>query len=343
MLRLAIPSKGALEEGTDDLFQRCLIPIMREQSGRSYTASLRGISDVEITLARANEIPALISEGRVHAGITGLDLVREAEAAASEALEVLLPNLGFGRAELVVAVPKFWIDVTNIGDLVDVARETRIEHREALRVATKFDGLTRNFFASVGLTDYRIVHSLGATEAAPRGGTADIVVDLSSTGTTIESNGLKVLDNGTILVSTACLVVSSDPSLWSSEASARRFARIAGLVEAALRSDHSYRISIDLDEASGSAKSLLSMLRNPRESSSSGMHLVSGTISDLQLDEVLSAVEALGGVCTIQESGLVVDRRKSVVDEFLQSVDPSAALRTGAPSIDGEEWSSSHL
>jgi ATP phosphoribosyltransferase len=158
----------------------------------------------------------------VHLGVTGEDLVRETILDADKRV-LLIDNLGFGQANVVVAVPQAWIDVRTMADLDDVTTGFRAQHNRRMRVATKYINLTRTFFASHGVVDYRIVESAGATEGAPAVGTAEMIVDITTTGATLAANGLKVLDDGVILRSQANLVASKDAD-WSSEA--RETARV---------------------------------------------------------------------------------------------------------------------
>jgi ATP phosphoribosyltransferase len=143
----------------------------------------------------------------VHLGITGEDLVREM-IPQSDARVVLIGELGFGFANVVVAVPQAWIDVRNMADLDDVATAFRLKHERKMRLATKYANLTRDFFAEHGVVDYRIVESSGATEGAPAAGTAEMIVDITTTGATLAANGLKVVDDGIILRSQANLVAA---------------------------------------------------------------------------------------------------------------------------------------
>jgi ATP phosphoribosyltransferase len=154
--------------------------------------------------------------------VTGEDLVRESIADADKRV-AMIDNLGFGNANVVVAVPQAWIDVRTMADLDDVTTGFRAQHNRRMRVATKYINLTRTFFASHGVVDYRIVESAGATEGAPAVGTAEMIVDITTTGATLAANGLKVLDDGVILRSQANLVASRDAD-WSSEA--RETARV---------------------------------------------------------------------------------------------------------------------
>jgi ATP phosphoribosyltransferase len=149
----------------------------------------------------------------VHLGVTGEDLVREKIPDADRRV-VFVDALGFGHANVAVAVPQAWIDVHSMADLDDVAIAFRLKHERKMRVATKYVNLTRDFFSSHGITDYRIVESSGATEAAPAAGTAELIVDITTTGATLAANGLKVLDDGVILRSQANLIAAR-AAKWS--------------------------------------------------------------------------------------------------------------------------------
>ena len=158
-------------------------------------------------LLSASEIAASLARGDVHLGVTGEDLIREA-APELESRVALLKPLGFGFADVVVAVPHAWIDVSTMADLDDVCAAFAQRHRRRLRIATKYSQLTRGFFARAGIWDYRIVGSAGATEGAPAAGTAEAIVDITTTGATLTANGLKILDDGVILKSQAQLAMS---------------------------------------------------------------------------------------------------------------------------------------
>ena len=156
----------------------------------------------------SGEIAGALAGGEVHLGITGEDLIRETVPDSDEFKITLLQPLGFGFADVVVAVPRAWIDVTTMADLDDVCTAFRARHHRRLRVATKYLTLTRNFFARHGIADYRIVESLGATEGAPAGGLAEAIVDITTTGATLNANDLKTLEDGVILKSQAQLAAA---------------------------------------------------------------------------------------------------------------------------------------
>lgn len=212
-LVIAVPSKGRLQENAAAFFARAGLAVSQTRGARDYRGTLAGVPNVEVLFLSAAEIVAQLAAGTAHLGVTGEDLLRERVADVDERLELLAP-LGFGHATLVVAVPQSWIDVRTMHDLDEVADEMRARHGRPLRVATKYLNLTRRFFATAGVGDYRIVESPGATEAAPQAGTADLIVDITTTGATLAANGLKVLDDGVILRSEANLVASCEAK-WS--------------------------------------------------------------------------------------------------------------------------------
>ena len=180
---------------------------------------------VEVAYLSAAEITSSSGQGAVHLGITGEDLVREMIPDADSSV-VLIEGLGFGHANVVVAVPQAWIDVHSMADLDDVATAFRLKHERKMRVATKYVNLTRDFFSAHGITDYRIVESAGATEGAPAAGTAELIVDITTTGATLAANGLKVIEDGVILRSQANLVAARSGTWGASERdTARAIAR----------------------------------------------------------------------------------------------------------------------
>lgn len=207
-LVLAVPSKGRLMDQTADLFASAGMTLRKVGSERGYRGEIVGLEGVDVTYVSASEIASLLAAGRAHIGITGEDLIREQIADADERVTLLAP-LGFGRADVVVAVPAAWIDVRRMADLESASIVFQRVHGRRLRVATKYMNLTRRFFAAKGVTGYRIVESLGATEGTPAAGAAELIVDITTTGTTLKANGLKVLEDGVILKSQAHLVAST--------------------------------------------------------------------------------------------------------------------------------------
>ena len=203
-LLIAIPSKGRLQDNTTRFFAESGLDLVQGRGTRDYRGTLAGIEGVEVVFLPVAEIVGRLAEGLVRLGVAGEDLLREQTPDADRCVTLLTP-LGFGHANVVVAVPQAWIDVRTTVDLEDVAAIFHARHGRRMRVATKYTHLTRAFFADHGVTDYRIVESLGATEGAPASGSAELIVDITTTGATLAANALKVLDDGIILRSEASL------------------------------------------------------------------------------------------------------------------------------------------
>jgi ATP phosphoribosyltransferase len=227
-LILAIPSKGRLQEQVTNYLADAGLALKQVAGARDYRASIAGEPGIDVKLMSSAEIAASLGAGEVHFGITGEDLIRETVPDAQATIALLQP-LGLGSADVVVAVPRAWIDVASMADLDDVCTAFHARHHRRLRVATKYLALTRNFFAAHGIADYRIVESLGATEGAPAAGLAEAIVDITTTGATLAANDLKVLEDGTILKSQAQLAASLR-AVWKRDAlaaAARLTSRIA--------------------------------------------------------------------------------------------------------------------
>ncbi|MBV1708053.1 MAG: ATP phosphoribosyltransferase [Hyphomicrobiales bacterium] len=221
-LVLCVPSKGRLQENAHAFFARAGLDVVQARGARDYRGRLAQVPGVEIAFLSASEIVSQLAAGTAHLGVTGEDLVRESVPDADARLALLTP-LGFGHANVVVAVPQAWIDVATMGDLEDVASAYHARRGERMRVATKYVNLTRRFFAGAGVSDYRIVESLGATEGAPAAGQAELIVDITTTGATLQANALKILDDGVMLRSQANLVAALRAA-WTPQA--REAARI---------------------------------------------------------------------------------------------------------------------
>jgi ATP phosphoribosyltransferase len=204
---IAVPSKGRLQENTEAFFTRAGLPLVKPRGARDYRGTIAELPGVEVAYLSSSEIAGQLALGLAHLGVTGEDLVRELIPRA-ETQVVLIEQLGFGHANVVVAVPQAWIDVHDMADLDDVATAFRLRHGRKMRVATKYINLTRDFFARHGIVDYRIVESSGATEGTPAAGTAELIVDITTTGATLAANGLKVVEDGVILRSQANLVAA---------------------------------------------------------------------------------------------------------------------------------------
>lgn len=209
-LRLGLPSKGRLMEDSFGWFARRGISLGRAGNDREYLAR-SDWEGLEPVLLSAGEIPRELEAGRIHLGVTGSDLVREKVAAWEERVEALAP-MGFGQADVVIAVPRFWVDVETLDDLDAACAAFRRAHGHRLRIATKYHRLTRDFLRAHGVADYLLVDSQGATEGAVRGEAAEAIADITSTGETLRANGLKVLSDG--------LIHGSEATLFRSRAAA---------------------------------------------------------------------------------------------------------------------------
>ena len=214
-LTLAVPSKGRLMEQTTEMFARSGLTVRKVGHARGYRGEIEGLPEVEIAYVSSSEIAAALKNGSVHLGITGEDLIRE-NIADADMRVTFLKQLGFGFADVVVAVPVWWIDVATVADLEEAALPFRRVHGRWPRVATKYMNITRRFFAAKGFGDYRIVESLGATEGTPAAGTAELIVDITTTGETLRANGLKILGDGVILKSQANLIAANGAA-WTPE------------------------------------------------------------------------------------------------------------------------------
>jgi ATP phosphoribosyltransferase len=221
-LVLAVPAKGRLQENAEAFFARSGLALIKPRGARDYRGAIAGLDGVEVAYLSASEITTQLAAGAVHFGVTGEDLVREMIPDANGKV-VLIEGLGFGFATVVVAVPQAWIDVRTMADIDDVGTSFRHTHGRRMRVATKYVNLTRDYFSAHGIVDYRIVESSGATEGAPAAGTAELIVDITTSGATLAANGLKVIEDGIILRSQANLVAARGATWGAGE---REIARV---------------------------------------------------------------------------------------------------------------------
>ena len=203
LLRMAIPSKGRMEEQTLDFLATCGLKVNRPNP-RQYRATIPSMPGVEVLFQRADDVFAKVAEGSVDLGITGYDILREHQR-EDDSVVMLEKALGYGHCALVLAVPEGWIDVSGITDVAEISAEFRSVGKE-LRVATKSPNLTRQFFFDHGINYFSIVEGSGALEAAPALNAADVIVDLVSSGVTLRENKLKRVAGGTIVESQACLI-----------------------------------------------------------------------------------------------------------------------------------------
>lgn len=298
-LNVAIPSKGRLQEQALAFLSDAGLHVTQSRGARDYVAAFKGVDNVLVSLLSAAEIADELQAGRVHFGISGEDLLRE-HGQAEDRIHVV-EKLGFGRANVVVAVPRAWIDVSTMADLDDVASAFHLAHHRRLRVATKYVNLTRAFFARHGVAGYRIVESLGATEGAPAAGTAEAIVDITTTGATLAANELKVLDDGLILESQAVLAASLR-AVWSDAArqaaraileriAARALAKSAQIIR--VRMDHGVEAALPALERSLGAKIL------SRSAVGNGAGEASILIPDANLTTAIALLRGTGAQGTV--------------------------------------------
>lgn len=207
MIKLGVPSKGRLMEATFEWFGARGVALSRTGSDREYAGAVRGIDGVDLVLLSASEIPRELAAGRLHLGVTGLDMVCE-KLAHWDSQVVCLAELGFGHADLIIAVPDCWIDVVTLDDLDATAAAFRNVHGHRLRIATKYHRLVRDFLRHHEIADYLLVDSQGATEGTVKNLTAEAIADITTTGSTLRANHLRVLDDGLVLKSQATLFQS---------------------------------------------------------------------------------------------------------------------------------------
>lgn len=201
-LKLGVPSKGRLMDKTFDWFAARGITLSRTGSDREYAGAVDGIDGVSLVLLSAGEVPRELAAGRIHLGVTGEDLVREKLPLWEQQVESVA-QMGFGFADLVLAVPKAWVDVDTLDDLDAVAAQFRNTHGFRLRIATKYHRLVRDALREAGVADYQIIDSQGATEGTVANETAEMIADITSSGETLRANHLKILSDGLILRSQA--------------------------------------------------------------------------------------------------------------------------------------------
>jgi ATP phosphoribosyltransferase len=206
-IKIALPSKGRLKEESLKFFQSKNLRVINAFGERNYFFNVKNNNQIEGIYLHAKEIIERINDGTLDMGISGLDLLKEFPEIYSKNVKIV-QHLNFGFADLVVAVPKDWLDVQNMADLEEVSFEFKEKYGRRMRVATKYPNLTEAFFLSKGVSQFRIMPSLGATESYPFTGSAELITDITSTGSTLKANNLRVITDGSILKSSACLLVS---------------------------------------------------------------------------------------------------------------------------------------
>ncbi len=206
-VKLGVPSKGRLMEKTFEWFAQHGVMLSRTGSEREYAGAVAGVEGIDLVLLSAGEIPRELAAGRIHLGVTGTDLIREKLVQWDQKVEEVCA-LGFGYADLVVAVPQAWVDVDTLDDLDAAASAFRAEHGFRLRIATKYHRLTREYLRHGGVADYQLVDSQGATEGTVKNLTAEAIADITSSGETLRANHLKILNEEPVLRSQATLLRS---------------------------------------------------------------------------------------------------------------------------------------
>ena len=284
-LVIAVPAKGRLQENTEAFFARAGLALIKPRGARDYRGAVTDLPGVEVAYLSAAEIAGALAQGAIHLGVTGEDLIREMIPEIDKRV-VLIEGLGFGFANVVVAVPQAWIDVRSMADLDDVATAFRLRRDRKMRVATKYVNLTRDFFSAHGIVDYRIVESSGATEGAPAAGSADVIVDITTTGATLAANALKIVEDGLILRSQANLVAARSAAWGEAEREvARRILdRIAAQARAAAYREVRTRFPACNDALLAEAKERFGVVAPFGGPTSSGMltlHCPPATVYDL--------------------------------------------------------------
>jgi len=207
LVTIGLPSKGRLKESSLNYLEKNNLKLSSKGGDRDYFADFDNLPNAQVIYLHAREIIERLGDGTLDVGISGLDLLRESSNSLQKKIETL-KELDFGKADLVVAVPDDWIDVQTVADLEEVSFYFRDKKNSRLRVATKYPNLTNKFFATKGVTQYRLISSLGATETYPFTGSSEIITDITSTGNTLKANNLRILKDGFILKSYACVLGS---------------------------------------------------------------------------------------------------------------------------------------
>jgi ATP phosphoribosyltransferase len=339
-LRIAIPSKGEMETPTLAFLASAGLAVSRPNP-RQYAAHLPSVPGAIVHFQRANDIAGWVMDGSADLGITGLNNVEEARR-EQDSLIVIIPDLGYSGCELVFGVPDTWVDVSALGDLADLATDYRRQGRE-LRIATKFPRLTSDFLVRRGITHFSLVASQGAMEAAPSIGYADIIADLTSSGTTLRENHLKTIEGGTILRSQACLIGNrATLSASSSRLASTRI--ILELIEARMRASDFVRVTANIRGSSEEDVANL-IWRRPELAGLAGptVSRVYGQTAErwyavalvIRSDLTISAVEHLravgGSGVTVLPASYVFEDHSRCYLELLEALDQAVAVPASAP------------
>ena len=306
--RLALPGKGALESATLAFLTECGLKVNRSNP-RQYLARISSIPDLEVVFQRAADVPSLVQDGDAILGITGYDILAEHRGTVDEEgdeddydddLIVLERDLGYGNCRLVVAVPETWIDVSTCADLWHLAGYYTAHKRRGLRIATKYPTLTGQFLRRHGITHCKIISPHGALEAAPLTDTADLIVDLTETGTTLRENHLKLLDDGVVLRSQACLIANAR-LLRQNEQALRIASFMLELIEARMQARNRSMLTASLQVESAEEMQRICARLNQRLKA-----LVSGlefqVSASERLDKAGHQVYTLTGVVNVRDS-----------------------------------------
>jgi ATP phosphoribosyltransferase len=211
IINIGIPSKGRLRKDVLNIFKKNKLKLLSERGERDLFGSIKNKKNIKVVYLHAREIIQRLGDGSLDLGFSGFDLLRESEINTQNKISVT-KKYNFGKATLVVAIPDEWIDVQTIADLEEIAFEFKDKKKKRLRVGTKYPNLTREFLFSKGVTQFKLVDSLGATETYPFTGSAEIITDITSTGETLRANNLRILKDGEILKSEACMMISKSSS-----------------------------------------------------------------------------------------------------------------------------------
>ena len=206
-INIGIPSKGRLRANILKIFKKNKLNLISERGERDLLGSIKNLPNVKILYLHAREIVDRLGDGSLDLGFSGYDLLKESEINIQKKISVV-KRYAFGKATLVVAIPDMWIDVQTIADLEEIAFQFKDKKKKRLRVGTKYPNLTREFLFSKGVTQFKLVSSLGATEAYPFMGSSEIITDITSSGETLRANNLRILKDGEILKSEACMMIS---------------------------------------------------------------------------------------------------------------------------------------
>jgi len=211
IINIGIPSKGRLRKDVLNIFKKKKLKLISERGERDLFGSIKNKKNIKVVYLHAREIIQRLGDGSLDLGFSGFDLLKESEINIQNKVNVT-KKYNFGKATLVVAIPDEWIDVQTIADLEEIAFEFKDKKKKRLRVGTKYPNLTRDFLFSKGVTQFKLVDSLGATETYPFTGSAEIITDITSTGETLRANNLRILKDGEILKSEACMMISKSAS-----------------------------------------------------------------------------------------------------------------------------------